>query len=100
MQGDRIMGRETIAILLGEKRSMRLLKIMLIALAVAITIAALAAMVRPQGVLLALCPLFIYVLLSAYEKGNMLPGMRLEFMVESQFVLAGVLTLLGSLMGL
>jgi len=100
MQGDRIMGRETIAILLGEKRSMRLLKIMLIALAVAITIAALVALVRPQGVLLALCPLFIYVLLSAYEKGNMLPGMRLEFMVESQFVLAGVLTLLGSLMGL
>ena len=100
MQGDRIMGKETIPILLGEKRSMRLLKIMLAVLALVVGMAALFGLVRPQGFLLVLCPLFIYALLTAYERGNMLPGMRLEFMVESQFVMAGLLTLLGSLMKL
>ena len=54
-------------------------------------------MAKPQGFLLALCPLAIFALLSAYEQGNMLPGMRLEFMVESQFVLVGILVLAGSL---
>jgi 4-hydroxy-3-methylbut-2-enyl diphosphate reductase len=98
MQGDRIMGKETIPILLGEKRSMRLLKRMLIILTVIMVLAALGGMVGPQGFLLALGPLAILALLSAYEQGNMLPGMRLEFMVESQFVLVGILVLAGSLL--
>jgi len=38
MQGDRIVGKETIAILLGEKRSLRLLKIILIILMAALFI--------------------------------------------------------------
>ena len=97
MQGDRIMGKETIPILLGEKRSMRLLKRMLTILTVVMVLAALGGVVMPQGFLLALCPLVIFALLSAYDKGNMLPGMRLEFMMESQFVLVGVLVLTGSL---
>jgi hypothetical protein len=33
-------------------------------------------------------------LVGAYEKGHMLPGMRLEFLVESLFLLSGVITLL------
>jgi hypothetical protein len=52
--------------------------------------------VRPQGFLLALCPLVILLLLTAYEKGGMLPGIRLEFLMESQFVLVGALVLAGS----
>jgi hypothetical protein len=33
-------------------------------------------------------------LVGAYEKGHMLPGMRLEFLVESLFLLSGVVTFL------
>jgi 4-hydroxy-3-methylbut-2-enyl diphosphate reductase len=98
MQGDRIMGKETIPILLGEKRSMRLLKGMLMLLTVVMVLAALGGAVRPLGFLPALCPLVILALLAAYDRGEMLPGMRLEFMMESQFVLVGVLVLAGSLL--
>jgi len=98
MQGDRIMGKETIPILLGEKRSMRLLKGMLMLLTVVMVLAALRGAVRPLGFLPALCPLVILALLAAYDRGEMLPGMRLEFMMESQFVLVGVLVLAGSLL--
>jgi 4-hydroxy-3-methylbut-2-enyl diphosphate reductase len=98
MQGDRIMGKETIPILLGEKRSMRLLKGMLMLLTVVMVLAALGGAVRPLRFLPALCPLVILALLAAYDRGEMLPGMRLEFMMESQFVLVGVLVLAGSLL--
>jgi 4-hydroxy-3-methylbut-2-enyl diphosphate reductase len=96
MQGDRIMGKETIPILLGEAKSMRLLKRMLMLLTVVMVLAASGGAVRPQGFLLALCPLVILLLLTAYEKGGMLPGIRLEFLMESQFVLVGALVLAGS----
>jgi hypothetical protein len=31
-----------------------------------------------------------------YEKGHLIPGIRLEFLVESLFVLAGIITLFWS----
>ena len=39
------------------------------------------------------------ILVGAYESGRMLPGMRLEFLVESLFLLAGGITLLWTLTG-
>ena len=45
------------------------------------------------GVMLAVCPLMLCVLIRVYEKGRIFPGTRLEFMVESIFVLAGALSL-------
>ena len=44
--------------------------------------------------ILALSPLAMAGILRAYEKGAMLPGLRLEFLVESHVVLAGLLALL------
>ena len=96
MQGDRIVGRATIPILLGEKRTMRLLKIMLTVIIVILLLSSAFQLISTLGFLLAICPVFISVILSAYERGYMLPSIRLEFLVETHFVLAGIITIIWS----
>jgi hypothetical protein len=39
-------------------------------------------------------------LLSAYEQGVLLPSVKLEFLVETNFVLAGAIAFLWSVLGL
>jgi 4-hydroxy-3-methylbut-2-enyl diphosphate reductase len=94
MQGDRLVGKETIPTLLGEKRSLRLLKAILALLVLAPAAFCLAGPGPAWGAILALSPLAMAGILRAYEKGAMLPGLRLEFLVESHVVLAGLLALL------
>jgi 4-hydroxy-3-methylbut-2-enyl diphosphate reductase len=97
MQGDRIIGRETMAIILGEKTTMRLLEAVLIGLVV--TLPPIGAIWSDGllGSLLALCPLVMLVILSVFKNGYLLPGIRLEFLVETVFILAGFLTALTTL---
>ncbi len=98
MQGDRIVGKETIPILLGEKRTLRLLKTILTINFGILFISSAFQLISSLGFVLLICPAFVFVMLSAHERGYMLPGIRLEFLVESNFVMAGVLTLVWSLL--
>jgi len=100
MQGDRIVGKETIAILLGEKRSLRLLKIMLLVLIAALLLLSAFHLISYLGFVMVASPITLLVLLSAYEQGILLPSVKLEFLVETNFVLAGVIAFLWSLLGL
>ena len=98
MQGDRIVGKETIPILLGEKRALRLLKTILVINFGILFISSAFQLISSLGFVLLICPAFIFIMLSAHERGYMLPGIRLEFLVESNFVMAGVVTLVLSLL--
>lgn len=94
MQGDRIIGKETIPILVGEKSAMRHL---VIALAIIVTVllgSALTQLIPALGFALIICPVFMFIVLYIHQRGHMLPGIRLEFLVESNFILAGILTFL------
>jgi 4-hydroxy-3-methylbut-2-enyl diphosphate reductase len=97
MQGDRIVGKETIAILLGEKRSLRLLKIMLLILAATLLLLSSFHLISYLGFVLIASPISLLLLLSAYEQGVLLPSIRLEFLVESNFILAGAIAFLWAL---
>ncbi len=88
------MGKETIPTLLGEKRSLKLLKAILVALVLGPAAFCLAGPGPAWGAILSLSPLAMAGILRAYEKGAMLPGLRMEFLVESHVVLAGLLALL------
>jgi len=92
MQGDRAVGRETIPILIGEKKAMRLLRYFLMASAGLLLGATVLGLVSSLGYVLLVCPVYLALVLAAYRRGGMLPGSRLEFLVESHFVLAGVAT--------
>jgi len=97
MQGDRIIGKETIPILLGEKRTLSILKKILIANVGLLLFSSSFQLISNLGFVLAICPVFIFIMLLAHERGLILPGIRLEFLVESNFIMAGVAALIWSL---
>ena len=97
MQGDRIVGRGTIPLLIGEKRTIRLLKYLLIITLFILLISSILNVVSSLGYALMLCPILIMIVLNVHEQGYMLPGTRLEFLIESHFVLAGIITLIWSI---
>ncbi|MBW1866143.1 MAG: 4-hydroxy-3-methylbut-2-enyl diphosphate reductase [Deltaproteobacteria bacterium] len=96
MQGDRIVGKETIPILLGAKTTLRLLKAVLVGIFLLFLLSSALGIVSCIGLVLCLCPVFLFVILTVHERGHMLPGMRLEFLVESIFVSTGLITLVGA----
>jgi 4-hydroxy-3-methylbut-2-enyl diphosphate reductase len=99
MQGDRIVGKETIAILLGEKRSLHLLKIILVILVATLLVLSATHLISYLGFFLISSPVLLLLLLSAYERGILLPSVNLELLVETNFLLAGVIAFLWTLFG-
>jgi len=92
MQGDRIVGKETIPILLGEKQTMILLKSIL-AVAFCILIgSSLFKLIPGLGFGLAACPALMALVLIAHKRGVMFSFLKVEFLIETHFVLAGMIT--------
>ncbi len=96
MQGDRIMGKDTIPILMGEKRTMIFLK-SLLAVIFILLLSGIFDFTSNIGFALAICPALMFIVLYAHEQGYMMPGIRLEFLIETHFVLSGIITLFWSL---
>ncbi len=90
MQGDRITGKETLPILLGEKKSIKLIKLVLTALAILLVLSSASGITAKAGFFMALLPLcMLYFINASTKKGTILPGNRLDFIVESHFIIAG-----------
>ncbi|MBR9979679.1 MAG: 4-hydroxy-3-methylbut-2-enyl diphosphate reductase [Desulfatitalea sp.] len=98
IQGDRIVGKETIPLLLGQKASIRLLKGMLAAGLLLLIIGLLIGIFTPLALGLISVPLFLYAIIVAHERGQLLPGLLMDFLVESLFVLSGGVALVYVLM--
>jgi 4-hydroxy-3-methylbut-2-enyl diphosphate reductase len=98
MQGDRIVGKETIPILLGDKRSMRLLKIVLTAAITMLILLAAFQQIPSLGIVLIICPIVMLLILSTYERGAILATIKLEMLVETNFILAGIVTFIWTLL--
>ncbi len=92
-QGDLIVGSETLPITLGEKRTLWLLKWVMLAGSILIAVAPLFGWVGPFAYLLLLCYLSLTLCILAYEKGFLYPGTRSEAFVEANLFLAGFLAL-------
>ena len=97
VQGDRIVGKETIPILLGEKQTVYLLKLVLLMIIAILFFSSAFHLFSSLGFVLVICPIFMLIVLSAHEHGYMLPGIRLEFLIETHFVLAGIIAFLWSM---
>jgi 4-hydroxy-3-methylbut-2-enyl diphosphate reductase len=94
VQGDRIMGKETLPILLGNRKTAVLLKGTLVGCMILVAAGSAIGLISGLGFFLSLCPAAMLILVDTYEKGRMLPSMRLEFLVESLLLLSGVITLI------
>ncbi len=94
MQGDRIVGRETIPILMGQERTMRLLKLLAGLNFALLLIASICGLFTPLGFFLILCPIFTFMVLLSHERNFIVPGINSEFLMETNFVLSGIITFL------
>jgi 4-hydroxy-3-methylbut-2-enyl diphosphate reductase len=90
-QGDLIVGIETLPVILGEERTLRLLKMVAIFIALILITAPLTGAVGPFTYLLILSVLSSTLCLFAYERKRLHPGRRFEALVEGNFFLAGLL---------
>lgn len=98
MQGDRIVGKETLPILLGPQKSFRLVKGVLIIIMALLPIAGVLGFLTPLAFVLAIAPFFLWLVVTGHERGDVLPGIRMEFYLESLFLLCGGLALLYQIM--
>jgi 4-hydroxy-3-methylbut-2-enyl diphosphate reductase len=94
VQGDLIVGAETLPITLGEKRTLWLLRWVMLVGSVLLTVAPLFGWTGPFAYPLLLCYLTLTLCILAYEKGFLYPGNRSEAFVEANLFLAGFLALL------
>ncbi len=90
MQGDRIAGQKTIPLLLGDKKTIKLLKQILIGLLFILPVSSAINMVSSLGYFLCFYPVFMYSVLYAYEKKNVLYSFKLEFLIETHLILVGL----------
>ena len=93
VQGDLIVGSETLPITLGEKRTLWLLKWVMLVGSIVLAVAPLLGWVGPFAYLLLLCTLTLTLCILAYERGFLYPGTRSEAFVEASLFLAGFLAL-------
>jgi len=96
LQGDRVIGKGTIPVLLGETASMRLLKMLLGV--VLMVIPSAVGLTSTLGYVLALCPICLLALLTAYDRGALVSWVLPQFLVDTCFVLAGGIGFVWSLL--
>jgi len=94
VQGDLMVGTETLPITLGERRTLILLKIIFLITAVILFVGPTIGIadVFCYLMLIPLCTLWLSLV--AYERQWISPGIALEALVESNFLLAGLLALI------
>jgi (E)-4-hydroxy-3-methyl-but-2-enyl pyrophosphate reductase len=94
IEGDRVVGKETLAIALGPKRSLDLLSVGAVVLVVMLLAAAWAELIPPLGYVLSLCGFYALGYLTLHRVGLMESGLFLESLVEGNMILAGFLAFL------
>jgi 4-hydroxy-3-methylbut-2-enyl diphosphate reductase len=91
IEGDRVVGKETLPIALGRQRTLNLLSFGAVLLMVVLPLSARAKLVPSLGYVLTLCGLYALGYLTSYRKNWMESGLLLESLVEGNMILAGIL---------
>ena len=97
IQGDLIVGRETLPIALGEEKALKLLLLINAFFGIFILVATSIGIISNLGLLLSICFLSSFIYLAAYQKGWMRDGSRLQAIAESNLLLPGLLALIWKL---
>ena len=94
LQGDLMVGAETLPITLGEKRTLTLFKMVLLATALLLLCSTLFGLVNSLFLLMLIPLLTLQLCLFTYENQWLSTGVALETLVEGNFLLAGLLVFL------
>lgn len=91
VQGDRIVGKETLPVCIGEKKTLLILNVLMVALLVLLLLMPLFGLMTKAGFWLLPGIIYIIGLAWLYKSGRIGPGPMLEFCLESVFfLLAGL----------
>lgn len=96
MQGDRIVGQRTLPLLLGDKKTIRILKWILVGLLIILPLSSALHLISSLGYFLSLFPVMMLFLLHTYEKGGLVYSSLLEFLIETLLILTGGIALVWS----
>ncbi len=90
IQGDRITGKETLPILLGEKQSFAIIKYILIFEIGLLFMADFADLLVNRAFLLAFIPFCMVLLIKFFKKDRLVSGEHREFIIEFLLIAAGL----------
>jgi len=91
IQGDRITGKETLPILLGEKQSFNIIKYTLLFETGLICAANLSDLLANNAFVLAFIPFSMLLLIIFFEKDGFISGAHREFIIEFSLVATGLI---------
>jgi len=94
IEGDRIVGRETIPILIGPRRTQTVLLVFSAIIAAFMVSSAFFGLVPSLGYYLVLPLIFMLACLYFFQKTRVQSGVLFEAIIDSNFILAGVITYL------
>ncbi|MFI5331100.1 MAG: 4-hydroxy-3-methylbut-2-enyl diphosphate reductase [Desulfobaccales bacterium] len=94
IEGDRVVGKETLAIALGRERTLNVLMVCSLAFSVMLLWAAWAEVIPSLGYILSVSGLYALGYLAIYRLGRLESGLMLESLVEGNMILAGLLAFL------
>ncbi|WP_028315616.1 4-hydroxy-3-methylbut-2-enyl diphosphate reductase [Desulfatibacillum aliphaticivorans] len=91
VQIDRMVSYETIATWIGPAKTLKLIRVLLVALAGVLIIGGVLSWLPSLAFWLLPCALFPLLVTNSFAKGKLHPGHRLELLVDTNFVLAGAI---------
>ena len=94
IEGDRIVGRETIPIVVGQKRTLAMLFIIAIIVGTFMLVSAVFGLVPSLGYYLILPPALMLICLYFFQKRRIQASTIFESIIDSNFLLAGLITYL------
>ncbi len=97
IEGDRIVGRETIPIFIGSKRTQMILLLFSIIIGIYMISSAFFELVPTLGYYLILSPIFMVLCLYAFQKRRIQASRLFEAMIDTNFIIVGIVTYLWQL---
>jgi 4-hydroxy-3-methylbut-2-enyl diphosphate reductase len=92
MQGDRIVGQESLPIVLGKRKTFRILEQLLVIFLVALFLAPMMHLATTLAYGMILSVFYMASVLAAFERHWFVPGFRFEFLVETLFVFTAIVS--------
>jgi 4-hydroxy-3-methylbut-2-enyl diphosphate reductase len=89
MQSDRFIGRETIPVLIGRKRTQELLKGITVILLAFLLLAYFAGWTSPLALILLICLFYIWICFKLCDRRSAFSAAVLEGLLETNYIIAG-----------
>lgn len=89
IQSDKLLGRETIPVIIGKEKTQVLLKTILLILLVILLMSPAAGWTGPLSLFLVLCVLYIWICFRLCDRRSGLSGATIEGLLETSYITAG-----------